>query len=48
MSEKKIFDPSGKVIANVDRVLEFIKTGNTAPVLVEWDSSNLCNHALNL
>lgn len=45
MNSKKIFDPSGKVIANVDRVLEFIKTGNTSPVLVEIDPANLCSHS---
>jgi cyclic pyranopterin phosphate synthase len=43
--ESKIFNPRLKVIANVDRVLEFIDTGNTAPVLVEVDPSNACNHA---
>jgi cyclic pyranopterin phosphate synthase len=45
--ESKIFNPRLKVIANVDRVLEFIDTGNTAPVLVEVDPSNACNHACN-
>ena len=39
-----IFDPQKKVIANADRVMEFIETGNTAPVLVEFDPSNSCNH----
>jgi len=43
--ESKIFNPRLKVIANVDRVLEFIDTGNAAPVLVEVDPSNACNHA---
>lgn len=41
----KIFNPQAKVIANADRVLEFVETGNTAPVLVEVDPSNACNHA---
>jgi len=41
---KKIFDPQSKVIANVDRALEFLETGNTAPVLIEMDPSNACNH----
>tara|TARA_Y100000310_G_scaffold316120_1_gene367501 strand:+ start:412 stop:1626 length:1215 start_codon:yes stop_codon:yes gene_type:complete len=45
MKESKIFNPRLKVIANVDRVLEFIDTGNAAPVLVEVDPSNACNHA---
>lgn len=45
--EKKIFDPQLKVRANADRVIEFIQTGNTAPVLVEVDPSNACNHACN-
>jgi GTP 3',8-cyclase len=42
---KKIFDPQAKIIANVDRVIEFVETGNTAPVLIEVDPSNACNHA---
>lgn len=42
----KIFSLRSKVIANSDNVLEFLKTGNTAPVLVEWDTSNICNHEL--
>jgi len=41
----KIFDPQVKVIANVDRVLELLDTGNTPPVLVEFDTSNACNHS---
>jgi hypothetical protein len=44
MSEKKIFAPAEKVLANADRVIEFFKTGNTPPVLVEIDPSNACNH----
>ena len=40
-----IFNPQAKVIANVDRVIEFVETGNTAPVLIEVDPSNACNHA---
>ena len=43
--ESKIFNPRLKVIANADRVVEFIETGNTAPVLIEVDPSNACNHA---
>jgi radical SAM protein with 4Fe4S-binding SPASM domain len=41
---KDIFNPKSKVYANIDRVLEHIKTGCTAPVLVEFDPSNACNH----
>lgn len=41
----KIFDPQAKILANVDRAIEFLETGNTAPVLVEVDPSNACNHA---
>jgi len=40
-----IFNPQAKVIANADRVVEFVETGNTAPVLIEVDPSNACNHA---
>ena len=43
--ESKIFNPEAKVLANVDRVLEFVETGNTSPVLIEVDPSNACNHA---
>ena len=39
-----IFNPQAKVIANADRVIEFLETGNTSPVLVEVDPSNACNH----
>ena len=40
-----IFNPQAKIIANADRALEFLETGNTSPVLVEIDPSNTCNHA---
>ncbi len=40
-----IFNPQAKIIANSDRAIEFLKTGNTSPVLVEVDPSNACNHA---
>ena len=40
-----IFNPQAKVLANVENVLEFIENGNTAPVLIEVDPSNACNHA---
>ena len=43
--KSKIFNPRSKIAANVDRVVEFIETGNTAPVLIEVDPSNACNHA---
>ena len=39
-----IFNPQAKIIANADRVMEFLKEGNTPPVLVEIDPSNACNH----
>ncbi len=41
----RIFNPQAKVIANVDRVIEFLETGNTVPILVEVDPSNACNHS---
>ncbi len=40
-----IFNPQAKIFANIDRVIEHIETGYTAPVLVEVDPSNACNHA---
>ena len=39
-----IFNPKAKIYANVEKVLEFIKTGNTTPLLIEFDPSNACNH----
>ena len=39
-----VFDPRAKIIANSDRVLEFLQGKNPAPVLVEIDPSNACNH----
>ena len=42
---KSIFDPKSKIIANVDRIVEFVETGNTPPILIEVDPSNACNHA---
>jgi GTP 3',8-cyclase len=39
-----VFDPQAKIIANSDRVLEFLQGKNPAPVLVEIDPSNACNH----
>jgi len=40
----EIFNPNNKILANVDRVIEFLETGNASPVLVEVDPSNTCNH----
>ena len=45
MEESKIFNPQLKISANVDRVIEFVETGNTSPILIEVDPSNACNHA---
>ena len=47
MKKSKIFNPQAKIMANVDRVIEHIETGYAAPVLVEVDPSNACNHACN-
>ena len=44
-TKSRIFNPEAKILANIDRVVEFIKTGNAPPVLVEVDPSNACNHA---
>ncbi len=43
-SGTNIFNPQAKVLANIDRVLEYLETGNASPVLVEVDPSNACNH----
>ena len=42
-----IFNPQAKVIANLDRALEYFRAGNTSPVQVEIDPSNVCNHSCN-
>jgi radical SAM protein with 4Fe4S-binding SPASM domain len=39
-----MFDPKSKIIANADRVVDFLKGKNPAPVLIEIDPSNACNH----
>jgi len=39
-----MFDPRSKIVANSDRVLDFLRGKNPAPVLVEVDPSNTCNH----
>ena len=39
-----MFDPQAKIIANSDRVLDFLQGKNPAPILVEVDPSNACNH----
>lgn len=44
INRSRIFNPQAKIIANLDRVLEYLEKGNTAPVLVEVDPSNICNH----
>jgi wyosine [tRNA(Phe)-imidazoG37] synthetase (radical SAM superfamily) len=44
-TETNIFNPQAKIIANVDRVIEHLETGCSAPVLVEVDPSNACNQA---
>ena len=43
-SGTNIFNPQAKIIANIENVMEFLETKNTAPVLVEIDPSNACNH----
>lgn len=37
-------NPQSKMLWHIDRVAEFIATGNTAPILFEIDPSNKCNH----
>tara|TARA_Y100000310_G_C20700345_1_gene829136 strand:+ start:6218 stop:7396 length:1179 start_codon:yes stop_codon:yes gene_type:complete len=39
------FDPAAKILANMDYVEKFLKTGISSPILVEVDPSNTCNHA---
>lgn len=44
-TSKSIFDPKSKIIANIDRIIEFYDLGTAPPILVEVDPSNACNHA---
>lgn len=44
IGESKIFNPQAKIHANADRVLDFLDNKNPAPVLIEFDPSNTCNH----
>ena len=44
IGESKIFNPQAKIYANADRVLDFLDKKNPAPILVEFDPSNTCNH----
>jgi len=44
MNPSNIFNPQAKIYANADRALDFFENKNPAPVLVEIDPSNTCNH----
>jgi sulfatase maturation enzyme AslB (radical SAM superfamily) len=39
-----MFDPRSKILANHKTVIDYLLGGNPAPVLVEVDPSNACNH----
>jgi cyclic pyranopterin phosphate synthase len=39
-----VFDPRKKVLANLDHVLPLLEGKNPAPLLIEVDPSNACNH----
>ena len=41
----KIFNPQGKVLLHLDKVLEYFKKGNVSPITLEVDPSNACNHS---
>lgn len=43
-NNSKIFSPQKKVMANIDRIIQLLDSGTCAPVLVEVDPSNACNH----
>ena len=44
LTSGKIFNPAAKIYANADRVIDYLDDKNPAPVLVEIDPSNTCNH----
>lgn len=44
---KNRFNQKSKVIANVDRIIDFFNKGNTPSVLVAIDPSNAFNYACN-
>lgn len=41
--QRVIFNPTKKILANLDRVIEFFRCGTVSPILVEIDPSNICN-----
>lgn len=41
--QRVIFNPTKKILANLDRVVEYFDNGVASPVLVEIDPSNICN-----
>ena len=47
LNGSKIFNPRAKILANADRIVQHLETGYAAPVLVEVDPSNACNHGCN-
>ena len=42
---KNRYSQKSKVIANVDRIIDFFNKGNNPYILFEIDSSNAFNHA---
>lgn len=43
--KSKIFNPQSKVIYHIDRVRDYFLGKNTAPISIEIDPSNSCNHS---
>jgi cyclic pyranopterin phosphate synthase len=39
-----MFDPRSKIFANAPIVFDYLKGKNPAPILIEFDPSNACNH----
>ena len=43
--DSKIFNPQGKVLLHLDKVLGYFKKVNVVPITLEVDPSNACNHS---
>jgi len=43
--DSKIFNPQGKILLHLDKVLGYFKKGNVSPITLEIDPSNACNHS---
>ncbi len=45
ISDSKIFNPQAKILIHLNKILKYFSTGNSAPITLEVDPSNACNHS---